>query len=159
MLYSLFIWMPHCSGLTAWGFVVANAFSCKERLFESMPCASLEHSRIQTVVRSHYTRCCTLCCALTYPLTVKCADVGVFFFFFFSSFLPWFSSAYVDFYWSCADLCWSTFYFCLLFTYKLTSSSVSSFFIIWCHVGCRMAHSLYLQFSVCDLTSQIASAF
>ena len=30
-------------------FVVLNAFPCKERLFESIPCAALEHSRMQTV--------------------------------------------------------------------------------------------------------------
>lgn len=52
------------------------------------PCPVLEHRRIQTVVQSHYTHCCAVCCALTYPLTVKCADSGVCLSSFFSFFLP-----------------------------------------------------------------------
>lgn len=61
-------------------------FLVKTPLFESIPCIAAEHYRIQTV-DNHITHA-TAPCAVLYPLTVKCANTGVCFFFsfFFVSF-------------------------------------------------------------------------
>lgn len=66
MLYSHFNSFQCCAS-QVWPlevFVVLTAFSCKDRLFECIPCATLEHNRIQSV-DNHITHSAAPCAALS----------------------------------------------------------------------------------------------
>lgn len=69
--------------------VVFNAFYCKDCLFESIPRASLEHSKLQTV-DNHITHTAAPCAALSPIHSLWNVLMLVFVPFFFGLYLPWF---------------------------------------------------------------------
>lgn len=153
--YSRCIWMLHLTRHVV-VFVVLNAFSCKCRLFESVPCASHEHSRIQTV-DNHITHTAAPCTLLSPIHSLWNVLMLVFVSLSLPSFLFLFTCIYLDFYslhWFVSELCCVDQPVLFLCSFKVPSRNC--FFIHSSQVGCWVMH---LHSLFCGLTTQNAFFF
>lgn len=150
MLYSQFSSSECCSSQVRplLVFVVLNVFYCEDHPFESIPRATLEHSKMQTV-DNHIIHTTAPCAALSPIHSLWNVLIPVFVFFFFSIYLPWFLMLIVILIWACiflpTDLMLNV-EWCILRTCSLYSVAKP-----WLHQFSKGVLFLYEQKYTCTL--------